>query len=135
MVAPLVRSLFEAALFLLALGLGATAALGPVGETAADALYFGAWCAAMLLIFSLGLRLPLHLRGRLARVADLGIVAAALALALLGNVALYRHDAHVDATVSGRFTPPPEARSGARFLVSVTDAKTRVTAFTEVVVP
>src|SRR5215469_17395109 len=101
------RSAFEAALLFLALGLGATA-LAQIDETAADALYFGAWCAAMLLIFSLGLRLPLHLRGRLARVADLGIVAAALALALLGNIALYRHDAHFDATVSGRFTPPPE---------------------------
>ena len=54
--------------------------------------------AAMLLIFSLGLRLPLYLRGRLARVANPGIVIAALGLALLGNVALYRHDAHFDAT-------------------------------------
>jgi hypothetical protein len=67
-----VRVLFEAALFLLALGLGATAAFGPVEETVADALYFGAWCAAMLLIFSLGLRLPLHLRGRVGRVAGPG---------------------------------------------------------------
>jgi ABC-type uncharacterized transport system len=103
-----VRSLFEAALFLLALGLGATAALGQVDEKVADGLYFGAWCAAMLLIFSLGLRLPLHLRGHFARVAKPGIVSAALGLALLGNIALYRHDAHFDATVSGRFTPPPE---------------------------
>jgi hypothetical protein len=99
---------FEAALFLLALGLGATAVLGPVDETVAVALYFGAWCAAMLLIFSLGLRLPLYPRGRLARAAGPTIVTAALALALLGNIALYRHDAHFDATVSGRFTPPPE---------------------------
>jgi ABC-type uncharacterized transport system len=103
-----IRALFEAALFLLALGLGATAAFGPVDETVADTLYFGAWCAAMLLIFSLGLRLPLYLRGRLARIAGPGIVVAAVALALLGNTALYRHDAHFDATVSGRFTPPPE---------------------------
>jgi hypothetical protein len=103
-----VRSLFEAALFLLALGLGATAALAQADETVADGLYFGAWCAAMLLIFSLGLRLPLHLRGHFARVANPGIVSAALGLALLGNIALYRHDAHFDATVSGRFTPPPE---------------------------
>jgi hypothetical protein len=103
-----VRSLFEAALFLLALGLGATAALGQVDETVADGLYFGAWCAAILLIFSLGLRLPLHLRGHFARVANPGIVSAALGLALLDNIALYRHDAHFDATVSGRFTPPPE---------------------------
>jgi hypothetical protein len=111
-----VRSLFEAALFLLALGLGATAALGPVGDTVADALCFGAWCAAILLIFSLGLRLPLYLPGRLGRVAGPGIVAAALAVAMLSNVALYRHDAHFDATVSGRFTPPPELETIANSL-------------------
>ena len=111
-----VRSVFEAALFLLALGLGATAVLGSFDETVADALYFGAWCAAMLLIFSLGLRLPLYPRGRLARAAGPTIVTAALALALLGNIALYRHDAHFDATVSGRFTPPPELETIANSL-------------------
>lgn len=110
-----VRLLFEAALFLLALGLGA-AALGPVADTVADVLYFGAWCAAMLLIFSLGLRLPLYLRGRLARVAGPAIVSAGLGLVLLANIALYRHDAHFDATVSGRFTPPPELETIARSL-------------------
>jgi len=109
------RFAFEAALLFLALGLGATA-LGPADETVADALYFGAWCAAMLLIFSLALRLPLYLRGRLARLASPAIVAAALALALLGNIALYRHDVHFDATVSGRFTPPPELETIARSL-------------------
>jgi hypothetical protein len=108
-----VRLLFEAALFLAALGLGA-AAFDLVDDTVADALYFGAWCAAMLLIFSLALRLPLHLRGRLARLANPGIVGAALGLALLANIALYRHDAHFDATVSGRFTPPPELETIAR---------------------
>jgi ABC-2 type transport system permease protein len=106
---------FEAALFFLALGLGA-AALAPADETVADALYFGAWCAAMLLIFSLALRLPLYPRGRLAPVSSPVIVVAALALTLLGNIALYRHDAHFDATVSGRFTPPPELETIARSL-------------------
>jgi hypothetical protein len=109
------RLLFEAALFLLALGLGAVA-LGPADETVANALYFGAWCAAMLLIFSLGLRLPLYLRGHLARVASPAIVATAVALALLGNIALYRHDAHLDVTVSGRFSPPPQLETIARSL-------------------
>jgi hypothetical protein len=105
----------EAVLFLLALGLGA-AALTPVDETTADILYFGAWCAAILLIFSLGLRLPLYLRGRLGRLANLGVVGVALGLALLANIALYRHDAHFDATVSGRFTPPPELETITRSL-------------------
>jgi hypothetical protein len=109
------RLLFEAVLFLLALGLGA-AALAPVTETVADVLYFGAWCAAMLLIFSVGLRLPLQLRGRLGRIASPVIVGVALGLALLANIALYRHDAHFDATVSGRFTPPPELETIAHSL-------------------
>jgi hypothetical protein len=109
------RLVLEAALFLLALGFGAVA-LGSADATVADALYFGAWCAAILLIFSLGLRLPLYLRGRLARVAGPAIVAAAPALALLANIALYRHDAHLDVTVSGRFSPPPELETIARSL-------------------
>ncbi|MFL5268691.1 MAG: Gldg family protein, partial [Stellaceae bacterium] len=109
------RLLLEAALFLLAVGLG-MAALTPVDETAADVLYFGAWCAAMLLIFSLGLRLPIYLRGRLRRIASPVLVGVALGLALLATIALYRHDAHFDATVSGRFTPPPELETVARSL-------------------
>ena len=109
------RRLVEIALFLAALGLGGLA-LRPVAETTADVVYFGAWCAAMLLIFSLGLRLPLHPRGRLARFAAASLMGAAFALALLGNIALYRHDAHFDATVGGRFTPPPELEKVARSL-------------------
>src|SRR6202011_5855583 len=110
-----VRLLFEAALFLVALGLGA-AAFDLLDDTVADALYFGRWGGAILLIFSLPLRLPLHLRGRLAHLANPGIVGAALGLALLANIALYRHDAHFDATVSRRFTPPPELETIARSL-------------------
>jgi hypothetical protein len=109
------RLLFEAVLFLFALGLGA-AALSSVDEAIADALYFCAWYAAMLLIFTLGLRLPLYLQGHLAFAAGPGIVAAALTLALLGNIALYRHDAHFDATINERFTPPPELETIARSL-------------------
>jgi ABC-2 type transport system permease protein len=110
------RVAVEAALFFLALGLGAAAAFGPLDDTAADRLFFGAWCAALLLIFSLALRLPLHMRPGLGRIATPAIVAAAVALAGLANVALYRHDAHFDATVSGRYTPPPELQMIARSL-------------------
>ena len=102
------RLVFEAVLFFVALGLGASAARGSSNQTIADQLYFGAWCAAMLLLFSLALRLPLHLRPPSARISTPAIVGAALALAVIANIALYRHDAHFDATVSGRFTPPPQ---------------------------
>jgi hypothetical protein len=110
------RVALEAALFLVALGLGAAAALAPFDDASVDQLYFGAWCAALLLIFSLALRLPLHLRPGLARVVTPTVVAASLALAVLANIALYRHDAHFDATVSGRYTPPPELQAIARSL-------------------
>src|SRR5215469_16287992 len=109
------RVALEAALFFVALALGA-AAFGPLDDAAVDQLYFGAWCAALLLIFSLALRLPLHLRPGLARIGNPVIVTAALALAVLANIALYRHDAHFDATVSGRYTPPPELQTIARSL-------------------
>jgi hypothetical protein len=99
----------EAALFLAALGLGGAAALGLGGdETVSDALYFAAWCAAMLLLFSLGLRLPLHLQGRLERPANAAIVVGAVALMFIGSIALYRHDAHFDLTLEEIYTAPPE---------------------------
>jgi len=109
------RLLSETVLLIAALGFGGLA-LGAVDETVADTLFFAAWCAAMLLMFSLGLRLPLYQRGRLAWLANPAIVAAALAFAFIGNIALFRHDAHFDATISGRFTPPPELETVTRSL-------------------
>src|SRR5262245_44978000 len=109
------RRLIEVVLFIASFGLG-VAASALADETAADVLYFGAWSAAMLLIFSLGLRVPLHPRGRLASLVAPGVLGAAFGLALLGNLALYRHDAHFDATISGYFTPPPELEKVARSL-------------------
>jgi hypothetical protein len=40
-----------------------------------------------------------------------------------------------DGAAELRFTPPRDARSGSRYVITVTDAKTRVTAFVEVAVP
>ena len=71
---------------------------GASDERVANSLYFAAWCAALLLLFSLGLRLPLHLRGGSARLATAGIVVAAAGVGLLANIALYRHDVHFDLT-------------------------------------
>jgi len=117
-----VRSWLEAILFVAALGLG-VAAIAADNETVADLLWFGAWAAGLLLIFSLALRLPLHLRGNLARFRAAGIVIAAVALTLVANIALYRHDAHFDVTATQRYTAPSELRKIAASLdrdVSVT---------------
>jgi hypothetical protein len=110
------RSRIEAALFVLALALALLGALGRWDETVANTLTFVAWCAALLLLFSLGLRLPLHLRGRLATPAALGLVVLALGIVLLANIALYRHDAHFDVTASGRYTAPAQLTAAARGL-------------------
>jgi gliding motility-associatede transport system auxiliary component len=115
---PTRRIWIEGLLLALAIGLVAAGALAPVEDSVSKLLYFGAWCAALLLIFLLGLRLPLHLGGRLGLAANGAIAAAALGIVLLGNIALYRHDAYIDATASGRFTAPPELETIARSLKS-----------------
>ncbi|HJS84558.1 MAG TPA: Gldg family protein [Acetobacteraceae bacterium] len=110
------RSWIEAGLFVLALGLGIAAALGPGGETTANSLFFAAWFAALVLLFSLGLRVPSRLRGRLSPLTEGGLAIGAAGLALLANIALYRHDTHFDVTVTGRFTAPPEFETVVRSL-------------------
>lgn len=119
----MMRKRLEIALFAVALLLALIGAFGTAGEHAANTFFFAAWCAALLLLFSLGLRLPLHLRGRYAGFRAGGLVVVALGLGLLANVALYRHDAHFDLTAARVFTPPPELATVARSLdrdVSVT---------------
>jgi ABC-type uncharacterized transport system len=102
------RTQIEAALFVLALVLALVASFATSNETVANTFYFAAWCAALLLLFSLGLRLPLHFRGVSAPLATAGIVVAAAGIGLLANIALYRHDSFFDLTQTGNFTPPPE---------------------------
>lgn len=117
------RTRLEVALFVSALVLALVAGFGTADERAANTCYFAAWCAALLLLFSLGLRLPLYLRGGSARLATAGIVVVAAALGLLANIALYRHDVHFDLTETGRFTAPSELQTVASSLdrdVSVT---------------
>jgi hypothetical protein len=117
------RTQFEATLFVLALVLALVGGFGASNEWVANTFYFAAWCAALLLLFSLGMRLPLHLHGRSAPFVTAGIIVAGAGVGLLANIALYRHDVFFDLTETGRFTPPPELQTVAGSLdrdVSVT---------------
>lgn len=112
------RGAAEGALFVLAGALAAGAVLGRWDEPTANTIAFGAWCAALALLFVLGLRVPLRLRGAPHRsiLANAAIIAAAIAVAVIANIALYRHDVHFDMTRVGRFTAPPELETVAASL-------------------
>ena len=119
-----VRSKIEAALVGAAALFAAAGARTADPETA-DTFFFGAWLSALLLILSLGLRLPLRPRGAAWRpiAATAASVLAAAAVVLIANIALYRHDVHFDLTRTGRFTPPSEldaAAASLRYDVSLT---------------
>jgi len=91
------------------------------GESAVpwrDLLWFGGWLAALLVLMALGLRLPLQTR--LPRFRALaytwGIVVVTLGLAVLANIALALHDAHLDLTRERVFTPSAQAEAIVRSL-------------------
>ena len=73
--------------------------------------WFAGWLAAVGVLFLAGARLPLALRhGRFSAVAfQVAIVAAAVGIAVLANVALTLNDAHVDLTREKIYTPSPQA--------------------------
>ena len=95
-----------------ALGACASAALGFAGfaEDVANSFLFAAWSLALLALFLLALRLPL--RGRGSRLSAWGVTAlvtvGATAVVIAANVALYRHDVHLDVTREARNTPPSQ---------------------------
>jgi gliding motility-associatede transport system auxiliary component len=74
-------------------------------------LWFAGWCAALLVLFVVGIRLPLQPRlSRLTGIAfTAGSVVAAIGLVVLANVALVLHDLHVDLTRERVFTPSRQA--------------------------
>ena len=78
-----------------------------------NTIWFAGWLIAVAVLFALGLRLPLMPRlRRLPALAYAGaIVAAALGLAALANVALVLHDVHFDLTREGVFTPSKQAET------------------------
>jgi hypothetical protein len=81
-----------------------------LGETIANSLLFCACILVLLALFMLAVRLPL--RGTGARwsawLANASIVAAAIAVVTGANIALYRHDVHLDVSREGRNTPPEQ---------------------------
>jgi ABC-type uncharacterized transport system len=96
----------------LAVGAIALGALGFAGftEDTANSLLFAAWTLALLVLFMLALRLPLRGSGsRLSAWLTTALVAAAaIAIVVAANVALFRHDVHFDVSREGRNTPPSQ---------------------------
>ncbi len=80
------------------------------GVRISDSLLFAAWSVALLTLFALAVRLPLRGRGSrwTAWAANALIVCGALGVVIAGNVALYRHDVHFDATREGLNSPPQQ---------------------------
>jgi len=76
-----------------------------------ELLWFVGWVAALVVLLLVGLRLPLQTRFRRfgALVYNGAIVLGALAVAALANIALARHEAHLDLTRERTFTPSLEA--------------------------
>ncbi|MGY3495041.1 Gldg family protein [Bradyrhizobium sp. USDA 4502] len=81
-----------------------------LGETTANSLLFCACILVLLALFMLAVRLPLRGTGALrsAWFANASIVAAAIAVVTGANIALYRHDVHLDVSREGRNTPPQQ---------------------------
>lgn len=82
------------------------------GEFNIDAyLWLLGWAIAVAVLFFTGLRLPLQTRLKRGKslLFNAGIVIAAMAVAVLANVALILHDVHVDMTREKIFTPSSQA--------------------------
>jgi ABC-type uncharacterized transport system involved in gliding motility auxiliary subunit len=85
------------------------------------------WCLGVLialaLLFAAGLRVPVLIAASRRLAGRALLTAAAIAIAVLANVALFRHDTHLDMTREKAFTPSAETRDIVRNLnepVSVT---------------
>ncbi|MCP2132677.1 GldG family protein [Bradyrhizobium ottawaense] len=70
--------------------------------------FFGV-VAALALLFAAGLKLPVRLGFTRRAISAALVIAAASGVVILANVALFRHDAHLDLTREKAFTPSAEA--------------------------
>ena len=82
--------------------------------------FFGV-IAALSLLFAAGLRLPVRLGFASRAVSGALVVAAAITVVILANVALFRRDAHLDFTREKAFTPSAEASELVRGLAEPID--------------
>ena len=82
------------------------------GQTDLRAIgWFLGWAVAVAVLFFAGLRLPLQTRFTRGKslLYTAGVIAAALSLSVLANIALILHDAHIDLTREKLFTPSSQA--------------------------
>jgi hypothetical protein len=77
-----------------------------------NSLWFAGWLVAVVLLFGLGVGLPLQprLRRPAGAAYTTGIIAIAATIAALANVALTLHDVHFDLTREQVFTPSRQAQ-------------------------
>jgi ABC-2 type transport system permease protein len=96
-----------------ALVFGALGAWHHWGQRGSNLLFFGSWCAAMLMLFALGLQLPPRIAGSRARVMlyNAALAIGAIVVVCLANIAMFRHDVYLDATRQAANTPPPQFAS------------------------
>jgi ABC-2 type transport system permease protein len=101
------------ALAAIALVFGALGVSHHWDERGSNLLFFGSWCAAMLMLFALGLQLPMRIAGSRARAMlyNAALAIGAIAVVCLANVAMFRHDVYLDATREAANTPPPQFES------------------------
>jgi ABC-2 type transport system permease protein len=107
------RSSLILALAATALVFGALGASRYWDARGSNLLFFASWCAATLTLFVLGLRLPLRIPGSRARAVlyNAALVAGAVTVAWLANVAIFRHDVYLDVSRDASNTPPPQLES------------------------
>lgn len=88
---------------------GFAAALGELA-------WFAAALAALVVVLAALLRLRVHGGGIGSTLARAALIFAAVTAAVLANVVLFKHDAHLDVTREKAFTPSPEALGVVRSL-------------------
>lgn len=81
-----------------------------------DALWFVACIGALVVMFAAALRLRVYGAGWRRWTLRLGVIGLAVGATLAANVAIYRHDAHLDFTREEAFTPSREAADIVRSL-------------------